>query len=474
MRILLLAMPDTADVIDYFFRAPNLAIVSLAGNLPKHDVRVLDLVACKPKAGEMLKKALNRFKPCLVGMSAMTFQFDTLLRVARLIRAWDKTVGLAAGGYHATLMAKEIAATGGSLPLDYLIRGEGEETFRELADHLDGDESDLGGIKGLSFRNEDRWRHNPDRPLQDLSGLALPNRDSRLVGDFSLMGLPMDVAETSRGCLYNCKFCSITRMYGNTFRKFPIERIVADLEAIRARGAKGVFFTDDNVTYDVNHLRELCQAIVLNGLNDMFYITQMSAAGIAGNPEIGPELHRANFRTVFVGFESMDPGALKGIKKPSSPEINRKAAALLRQYGIVIVAGCIVGYPEDTRETVARQYRLIKQLKPDMVYAQYMTPYPKTVIRDEMMKVDLIANKDDFSTYDGFSCNVRTRHLTRKALYRSLKKESVKLHFSPDIIFGNNFLRAYGGRIVKPVIKTLAANIYNVVFSRQRGGRFGL
>ena len=135
MRILLLAMPDTADVIDYFFRVPNLAIVSLAGNLSKHDVRVVDLVACKPDVGKALKGIVERFKPQLVGMSAMTFQFGTLLKIARLIRAWDTEIRLVAGGYHATLMADEIAATYEPVPLDYIVRGEGEETFGELVGH---------------------------------------------------------------------------------------------------------------------------------------------------------------------------------------------------------------------------------------------------------------------------------------------------------------------------------------------------
>ncbi len=474
MRILLLAMPDTADVIDYFFRSPNLAIVSLTGSLPDHDVKVVDLVACKPHVGDRLKEILAHFKPQLVGMSAMTFQFHTLMKVARLIRAWDTGIKLVAGGYHATLMAHEIAASEESALLDYIVRGEGEETFAELMAHLEENEISAFEIKGLSYRTHGGWRHNPDRPLQDLSKLALPNRDARLIEDFFLLGLSMDVAETSRGCPYNCKFCSIRGMYGGTFRVFPMERIVEDLKSVRAKGAKGVFFIDDNITYDTDHLRRVCRAIVANGLNDMFYVTQMSAAGIARHPEITAELHRANFRMVFVGFESMDPGALKGMKKPSSPEINRKAAAFLRQYGIVIVAGCIVGHPEDTRKTVARQYALIKKLKPDMVYAQYMTPYPKTVIRDELMKAGLIVNENDFSTYDGFSCNVRTRHLSREALYRALKKESVKLHFSPGVVFGNNMFRRYGGRFLKPVLKTIGMNIYNVLSARQRNDKLGI
>ncbi len=474
MRILLLAMPDTADVIDYFFRLSNLAIVSLAGSLPKHNVRVVDLVACKPHVGERLQGILEDFRPQMVGMSAMTFQFRTLLKIARWIRKKDADIKLVAGGYHPTLMAEELTGSHEPLPLDYIVRGEGEETLAELADHLDGNGIPISDIRGLSYRTGGGWRHNPDRPLQDLSRLALPNRDARLVKGFNFLGLPMDVSETSRGCPFNCKFCSINHMYGNTFRPFSTDRIVADLVSIHANGTKGVFFADDNITYDIDHLRRVCRAIVENGLNDMFYATQMSAVGIAKNPEIVPELRRANFHLVFVGFESMEAGALKGMKKPSSPEINETAAALLRDQGIILLAGCIVGYPEDTKRSVARQYGLIKRLKPDMVYAQYMTPYPKTVIRKELMDANLVANVDDFSTYDGFSCNIRTHYLDQKTLYRCLKRESVKLHFSPGIVFGNLLLRHYKGRFLRPVLKTIAMNIYNVLSAKQRNDKLGI
>ena len=117
MRILLVAMPDTAEVLDTSGVLPNLGLVSLAGQLGGHEVRVLDLVAHRPKIRKPLLDQLESFKPELVGLSAMTFQFDTLVRVARFIRETDPSIRLAAGGYHATLMSRELTEDPG-LPLD--------------------------------------------------------------------------------------------------------------------------------------------------------------------------------------------------------------------------------------------------------------------------------------------------------------------------------------------------------------------
>jgi len=467
MRVLLLSMPDTADVIDYVGRLSNLALVSLAGNLPGHDVKVLDLVLVKPRIRKPLERALDSLRPEVVGLSAMTFQFDTLLRVARFIRQKYPSIRIMAGGYHATLMAEEIAESAESLPIDFLIRGEGEQTCAELIAELEKPDPDLGAVRGLSYKGADGWRHNPPRPLLDLRDVRLPSRHARICGGAYYLGLPIDVVETSRGCPYNCKFCSITHMYGRTFRTYPEERIVEDLKNIRAAGTKAAFIVDDNITYDINHFRGVCQAITRHGLNDMTYAVQVTAAGLAKNPELVDDMDRANFRTAFVGFESMLPSDLKHMNKPTNPEINRRAAALLRQHDIAIIAGVIVGYPDDTRETVIRNFRLVRELKPDMFYAQYLTPYPKTVLRDEMLDAGLVVNVDDYRAYDGFTCNVRTRHLSRKELYRCLKKEAMKNNFSPSLIAANYFLKHYPLPLLKSVCRNMVTNLYNVAVARQ-------
>jgi anaerobic magnesium-protoporphyrin IX monomethyl ester cyclase len=455
-------MPDTAEFVDFITRLPNLAIISLAGNLPGHEVRVLDLILFKPDFEPALRQALVSLRPQMVGLSAMTFQFDTLLRVARFIRAFDPTIKLVAGGYHVSLMARELTVDGEELPLDFLVRVEGETTFRELVTELEKPTPDLGGILGLSYRQGQEWVHNPNRPLLELDTLSLPQRQARLAKGFYFLDMPMDVAETSRGCPNNCKFCSITQMYGHTFRRFSIERIIADLKAIRDQGFKAVFFVDDNITYDIDHFRQVCQAIVQHQLDDLCYLTQVSAAGIAQHPELVADMDRANFRITFVGFESMDPNSLKDMKKPTSPAINRRAAALLRQHRIAIIAGLIAGYPEDTRETVIHNWHMIEDLTPDLIYSQYLTPYPKTPVRQELLEAGLVVNVDDYKDYDGFHCNIRTRHLSRDELYHVMRGLGFRSNFKISLIVNNQLLRHHMRYFLSSLGQVVAEGLYNL------------
>ncbi len=468
MRILLAAMPDSCDIVDPVAKVPNLGIASIAGNLPGHAVKVIDLVLERPRVRQALLAALHTHRPQLVGLSAMTFQWDTLLRAARLIRDLDPTIRIAVGGYHASLMAEPATAPAAGPPFDFVVRGEGELTLRALADALDAgpEGADLASILGLSYRTQDRWVHNPDRPLADLAGLALPDRAARLADGFAFLGVPFDVVETSRGCPAACKFCSITHMYGRTFRPFPIARVVADLKQVRARGVRAVFFVDDNITCDVDHFRRLCRTIVDEGLVDMQYVVQVTAAGIAQNPDLADAMAAANFRYAFVGFESMRTTGLRQMQKPTSPEINRRAARLLRDRDIALIGGLIAGYPDDTRDTLREDFRLFRELHADMLYAQYLTPYPRTVLRDELLAADLITNVDDFRTYNGFNCNVRTHHLTRDALHRAFKWEALKFSLRPWHLFGNRLLHRHAGELLKSVGYTFLSDVFNVITAR--------
>jgi len=163
-----------------------------------------------------------------------------------------------------------------------------------------------------------------------------------------------------------------------------------------------------------------------------------------------------------VGFESMDPEALKDMKKPTSPELNRRAAALLRQHRIAIIAGLISGYPEDTRETVTQNWRMIEDLQPDLIYSQYLTPYPKTPVRQELLEAGLVVDVDDYTKYDGCHCNIRTRHLSRDELYNLVRGLGFKSNFKISLIVDNQFLRHHTRYFLRSLGKVVAEGLYNL------------
>ncbi|AGF78560.1 Fe-S oxidoreductase [Desulfocapsa sulfexigens DSM 10523] len=468
MRIVLFAMPDTSDILETVGRLPNLALASLAGSVKGHDVHILDLILKKPGVKKAINETINTYNPQVIGLSAMTFQFDTLLRIAAYIKSTHPDIQIVIGGYHATLMYKEITENDAGLPVDFIVRGEGEITFAALIKELEQSSPDFQSIKGLSYRSQDSWVHNPKRDLLEISKLPLPDRSSRLDSSFNILDKSMDVIETSRGCPNNCKFCCITHMYGHSFRPFPIERVVADLKSIKANGTRSVFIIDDNITHSIDHFKSICNAIIENNLNDMHYMTQVTAAGMANNPDLVELMDKANFRIIFVGFESMDPDVLRAIKKPTSPKINQQAAAILRKHNMAIIAGTIVGFANDTKESIKKQLQQIRSLVPDSIYVQYITPYPKTILREEMLAADLVVNKDDFSQYNGFSCVVRTKYLSRDELYKAKKIECLKPYFNLKMIWNNYFLRNYFMAFVVHEAKTIAMLLLNILTLKQR------
>jgi radical SAM superfamily enzyme YgiQ (UPF0313 family) len=159
--------------------------------------------------------------------------------------------------------------------VDYIVRGEGEVTFRELLRALERG-GGFENICGLSRRKGDRWVHNPARPVHRLEDddIRLPNRGARVLQGYTLLGRQVDVVETSRGCTYDCSFCSIIEMRGRNFHTYSFERVLHDIRDARDHGARTIFLVDDNITLNVRRFEELCYAIIEAGLNKLDYFVQ--------------------------------------------------------------------------------------------------------------------------------------------------------------------------------------------------------
>ena len=439
MKVLLIAMPDTVSALDPVMRIANLGLCSIAGNIEGCDVAVVDLVFHNRNISRFLADIIDDFQPNVVGLSAMSHQFASACRTARICRAARPDIKVVLGGYHATLMYNEIGAGGEGELFDFMVRGEGELIFQRLMQEIRLGSNNFNDILGLSYRKKSQFHHNPDAPLIELDTIKLPNRSCRMMDEARFLGQPFDCVETSRGCTMNCRFCSIGLMYGRKLRMFSLERVVAELKQLKGQGKQGIFFVDDNITLNIPRLKKLCELIVEEKLHTMSYVIQASVPGIAADPELPVWLKRAGFKWVFLGIENGISRNLDSLGKEGVLQNARGAVSLLKDQGIGVFGGFIIGNPQDTREDIMSTYRFALNLGVDHPIIQCLTPYPKTQIREELLSRGLITNVEDFSLYNGFVCNVRTEYLDNRQLNKAIFWNGLRLYFNPKYLAGSRF-----------------------------------
>lgn len=423
-------MPDSFEhTPSLTMRMPNGALASIAGNVDAHhDVAIADLVLVQDRVRETIERLVVERQPDVVGLSVMTFQRRTAHRLIRIIKALRPEATIVLGGYDPSLAAD--AYEDPSLGVDYIVRGEGDLTFRDLIRALEpfGTLGTPGTaaterIPGLTWRVADRVIHNPDRPVSSLDGdvVRLPNRAARVLKGYTFLGRQIDVVETSRGCTYDCSFCSIIEMRGRNFHTWSFDRVLADISDAKARGARAIFLVDDNITLNVARFEGLCRAIVDARLDDIDYLVQGMTSSIANHGEtLAPLMRRAGFRYVFLGIENIldhDLEFLRARSKNAEREHGRqvgnasaRAVGILHRHGMYVVGGLIVGNPDDTLESIEANLAFARR-HIDWPYIQHPTPYPRTPMTKDFRDQDLIVN-ENFEEYDGTTAVVRTKHLS--------------------------------------------------------------
>ncbi len=310
MRILLLSMPDSFEhTPSLTMRMPNGALASLAGNVgPGHTGRDR-----RPDPRAAFGRSDRRTAPARPR--------------ARRRRAVDHDLPAphraAIDPPHAGHQARRDGGRGRLRP-EPGARGvraaverrrlhrsrRGRAAFRALLRALSRGEDREGSRASRRGPGRRRRRLRPRAAPAgrgDRDGeLALPDRGARVLDGYTFLGRPIDIVETSRGCTYDCSFCSIIEMRGRNFHTFDFTRVLADIADARGRGARAIFLVDDNITLNVGRFEALCRAIVEAGLNDIHYIVQAMTSSIASHGEtLAPLMRRAGFRYVFLGIENV-------------------------------------------------------------------------------------------------------------------------------------------------------------------------
>ena len=490
MRILLLSMPDSFEhTSSITMRMPNGALGSLAGNVdPHHEVSCADLILAQRDVRGTVERLVTNLQPDVIGLSIMTFQRRTAQRIVRFVRTLRPAVRIVVGGYDPSLASDVYEDP--SWGVDAIVRGEGDVTFRELIRRYERGVQPLD-VAGLTYRTQAGFAKNPDRPASSLGGeeIHLPNRAARVLRGYTFLGRPIDVVETSRGCTYDCSFCSIIEMRGRNFHTWPVERVIADILDAKRRGARALFLVDDNITLNLRRFEALCEAMVAAGVNDIDYLVQAMTSAIAsGGDRLAALMKRAGFRYVFLGIENVldeDLQFLKASAKNARREGGRRtgnaaidAIGALHRHGMYVIGGLIVGNPSDTRASIEANLEFARRYV-DWPYIQHPTPYPGTPMTRDFRDRDLIVNEQP-EEYDGTTAVVRNEHLEASEIefLRWRSDRWLKLrHFWPVLAHDPLFTLRHGPAMLRHTFRgsslrsVLGIESERAVFARYRAMR---
>lgn len=419
MRVALCSMPEVSPWIrGESWHIPNLALCNVAAHIPGHQVQVFDLNRRRRDVRSAVEKILEDFRPDVLGLSAMTFQYDSARSIAWMAKERRPGIVTVLGGYHASMMYREISESWDARLWDWLVRGEGDRALAEIIEVIQRKRAP-SAVTGCSYRDGERFVHCEDRPLQALAELPLPARHKRAYRGAHLAFWPADVMETSRGCTLACNFCSINTMYGKSHRFFPVQWVLDDLQQMSRRFAKEVFCADDNMTNDLDRLEELCDAMIVNRRKlriDLNITTQATCAGIAQSQRLVDKMAKAGFVKIFLGIENASAKTLREMKKGDIVELTRTAVRRCHDANLIVVGGCITGFPHDGVREIRENFEFFRTLGVEYTVPQIITPYPGTGSRQVALEGGYVTNPDDLRWYNGYWANVRTDHLSPSEL----------------------------------------------------------
>ena len=416
MRVLLIAPYRRSEAGSREDFLPSMALVYLAGFIRDkgHEPILLDLNNAVTHAQEdpqrycvnkILEKVMET-SPDLIGMNCLfSGLFESIMSYGEAIEQYYPDTPIVIGGLHPTTYPREILT---HCPyFDYIVMGEGETQLLALIEAMEsGDLAGLDQVNGLSLRGKDgEVIVNENKALTKYDELPMPAWDLIHFADYE-----MDLSHfysrkgheirnvvpimSERGCPYRCNFCDMFMVMGRKLRRRTATQFVDELDfLVNECGQRYFAFMDDNLTLDKRHIIAICNEIAARGLDIQFDTT----AGLNINSldeEIVEAMVDAGMVSCTLSPEHGNDYIRNEVIKKMLPRHRiYEVVELLQRYPVQIGANWIIGFPEDTSETIAETYQMITELKCDRNGVGSIIPFPGTALFEQVVRDDLFIDE---------------------------------------------------------------------------------
>ncbi|MCX6695092.1 MAG: radical SAM protein [Candidatus Altiarchaeota archaeon] len=340
-----------------------------------------------------LRGVIKEYRPDVVGVGSTVMTYSSALKTAQAVKEMDGEVKIVAGGVYPTLNPDGYLNAG----FDAVVRGEGDYSMLELVQSVE-DGGVLDSVEGVSFRDDGVITHNSGHKMvEDLDELPFPARDS-IAGREQYNPAWMGNVVSGRGCPFRCHFCSCNTVWGGMHRFRSPENFVDEIQSVRKEfGTKLFYFEDDTFYFDEERVWRICE-LIREGNLDIKWNCLMRGNNV--DADLVKEMKKAGLVSVSIGVESGSQEMLDRMNKGIRVEDVREEIKTLNELGIDVRTNFMIGYPGETKETLAETEALISEL--DTKYTvELFGPLPGTEVYGRLEKEGKMLEHeiDDYNDY---------------------------------------------------------------------------
>ena len=396
---------------------PPIELAYLAGELRKNaEVKILDANALNYNF-EDIRREIRDFKPSAVIFTTSPASFSYDAKVAKIAKEVNKEI-------------KTILLDSHIIPV---MPAKIKQEFPEI-DELIGTEPLVNIPKLFGFKGEVSLEKHP-LPAYDL----LP-REKYFSLTFTRKK-PFATLITSSGCPNRCNFCiiggaTIERGYGKSWRFKSAEKILEEIKYLLGLGIKSIYFFDETFTAQKERVLDVCGMIKKEGLN-----FEWSCNGRVDtlDEETIKVMKEAGCWNIMFGIECGSEGLLKGANKGTTLAKAMAVTKACKKNGIQVSASFVIGFPEETRETVKETLTIAKKINPYRAQFVILTPYPGTELYEEVKRKGLLEQDYSFSGYDSYCVNqlpvLKTEKLSARELLEAQQYIYRRFYLRPSYLF---------------------------------------
>ncbi|MBM4294207.1 MAG: B12-binding domain-containing radical SAM protein [Deltaproteobacteria bacterium] len=361
------------------------------------------------------------FRPDLVCISSISSTIPRAYKLADFYR--ERGVPVVLGGAHSSFLPAE-----GLNHADHIICGEGEQALPELIGFL-REGGSPGDIQNLCYLEDGELKQNPWRPfVEDLDSLPIPNY--HLIHGWGAKKRHWVSIATSRGCPFNCSFCSVIMLFGRKYRYNSVDRVMEEIRR-NALKATHIFFCDDNFTANQDRIKDLCERIIKENLQ-IEWSAQVRVEA-ARDPELLKLMARSGCYVVFVGLESINPATLKAYNKSQTVEGIRDCVINFHHHGIKVHGMFVFGSDEDHYQVIRDTVKFSRKLDLDSLQYLILTPVPGTKFYQDLEAQNRIICRD-WSNYDGHHAVFQPKQFSPYELQAETIRAMKKFYSWPSVL----------------------------------------